>query len=227
MDFPILIRPGRFAIHGLRTGEFALSKTPLLIATSNEGKLRELRVMLSDLSFELVALRDFPDLWAVPETGSTFIENASLKATGYARQAGLMTLADDSGLEVRALGGAPGVLSARYLGEATSYAERNRALLAALKDAGDRSAQFVCAVAVAAADGRVLNVFAETCAGRIAESPRGSGGFGYDPIFIPDCYDQTFGELPPELKNRISHRARAIATVRDLLDSLTSAQTAG
>lgn len=204
-----------------------MSKTPLLIATSNEGKLRELRAMLSDLPFELVGLPNFPDLHAVPETGSTFIENASLKATGYARQARVMTLADDSGLEIRTLGNAPGVLSARYLGEATSYAERNHALVAAIKDVEDRSARFVCAVAVAAADGHVLNVFEETCPGHIAEAPRGSGGFGYDPLFMPDGYDRTFGELPPELKNRISHRARAIATARKFLSSLTGVQTAG
>lgn len=204
-----------------------MSQPLLLIATSNEGKLAELRAMLSDLPFDLAGLKDFPNIQPIPETGSTFIENAALKAAGYARQIKLPTLADDSGLEVKALGGAPGVFSARFLGDGVSYAERNRTLLAALEKATDRSARFVCAVALAGPDGRVFHVLEETCEGHLAKSPRGFGGFGYDPIFIPSGYKQTFGELSLEVKNRISHRARAIAAAREFLRSLTGAQTAG
>jgi len=226
MDVEILIWNRRLAIHSVRAGEIALSKTQLLIATSNEGKLRELRAMLADLPFDLLVLTDFPDLHSVSETGSTFIENASIKALGYAQQAKVLTLADDSGLQIDALNGEPGVLSARYLGEATSYDERNRTLLATVEHAGGRSARFVCAMAVAAASGTLLHVLEETCEGQLADSPRGSGGFGYDPIFIPEGYDQTFGELPVEIKNRISHRARAASAARKYLAFLTDAQTA-
>lgn len=203
-----------------------MSRTQLLIATTNEGKLRELRPMLSDLPFELVGLTDFSNLQTVAETGSTFVENAILKARGYAKQSALLTLADDSGLQIDALGGAPGVLSARFLGEAVAYADRNAVLLAALKEKSNRTSRFVCAVAIAASDGGLVGVFEETCEGHIADYERGSGGFGYDPIFIPAEYDQTFGELNAETKNRISHRARAIKAAREYLATLTRAQTA-
>lgn len=202
-----------------------MSKKCLLIATSNEGKLREWRAILTDVPFELVGLPGFPEVEPVPETGATFIENASLKATGYARQTKVLTLADDSGLLIEALGGAPGVLSARYFGEATSYAARNLTLLAPMKGVTDRSAHFVCAVAIADSGGRLLHVLERECEGNIAASPRGAGGFGYDPIFIPAGQCQTFAELPSELKNLISHRALAAAAARDFLSSLTGVQT--
>lgn len=197
----------------------------LVVATQNQGKLRELREMLADLPFQLYGLTDFPDIDQVPETGESFIENASLKAVGYAMQTGCLALADDSGLEVDALGGAPGVLSARYAGESASDADRIEKLLLELSinPAMKRSARFVSAVAIADGGGRILDVSIGECNGRIDFAPRGSKGFGYDPIFIPNGYDKTFAELKTEIKNEISHRAHALLGAREFLRTLTIA----
>jgi non-canonical purine NTP pyrophosphatase (RdgB/HAM1 family) len=204
-----------------------LSQGQLLIATSNEGKLRELRSLLAGLPLELATLTDFPDIKSVDETGSTFAENASLKASGYARQAKALTIADDSGLVVDALGGQPGVLSARYIQPDASYPERITSLLRELENSRDpnRSARFVCAMAVATSAGEIIFVTEKSCEGRIAAAPRGNGGFGYDPIFIPDGYDGTFAELPAETKNLISHRALALEAARGFIASLTVLRT--
>ena len=201
----------------------------LLVATRNEGKLEELRQLLDDLPLELYGLTDFPDVETVPETGETFIENASLKATGYAMQTGLLTLADDSGLEVHALGGAPGIRSARYAGESASDADRTARLLAELSNipAAKRSARFVAAVAIATSEGQILNVSVGTCEGHIDFAPHGSGGFGYDPVFIPSGYDKSFAELESAIKNQISHRARALSGTREFLRTLTIPSSAG
>jgi XTP/dITP diphosphohydrolase len=201
----------------------------LLIATSNEGKRAEIQLLLSDLPVSLFDLRNFPAVRPIAETGATFVENASLKAIGYAAQTGLLTLADDSGLEVYALGGAPGVRSARYTGESASDAERVEALLAELAfvDESKRSARFVSVVVIADSNREILNVSVGECDGRIAWAPRGAGGFGYDPVFIPNGGDLTFAELKPEIKNQISHRARALATTRAYLLALTAASGAG
>ena len=206
-----------------------MSAQRLLIATSNHGKLRELRALLAAQPFELLSLDDIPDIETVEETGSSFIENASLKATGYARQAQVLTLADDSGLVVDALSGGPGVRSARYLSADASYDDRIRSLLAELDDISDqdRTGRFVCAMAVASEAGEILFVTEKACDGRIAISPKGSGGFGYDPIFIPNENDRTFAELSAETKNQISHRAKALFAVRDFLSSLTVSQRGG
>lgn len=199
----------------------------MLVATSNAGKLREVLEILDATGFDLVTLKDFPGLEPVAETGSTFAENASMKACGYARQSKELTLADDSGLEIRALGGAPGVRSARFISEAASYEERNRSILEKLQsEEDDRGARFVCVVTIADSDGRILNTATGICPGTIAPMPRGTGGFGYDPIFVPDGYDRTFGELPSEVKNIISHRARALQEATAFLQSLTVASTA-
>jgi XTP/dITP diphosphohydrolase len=197
--------------------------TPLLIATWNDGKRRELRQLLSDLPFAMVGLDDLPGLKPVLETGGTFVENASLKAKEYAKQSGLLTLADDSGLEVEALKGAPGVLSARYAGEGASDQQRVQKLLADLSkvEAPSRTARFVSAVATAISDGNILNISVGMCEGRIAFEPRGTGGFGYDPIFIPAGSEMTFAEMPPEIKNQISHRHRALEGAHEFLRSLT------
>jgi XTP/dITP diphosphohydrolase len=223
MDLEIFVRASRLAVHHVHSGENALKRRELLVATGNAGKLRELRDLLGDEAFTLVGLADLPHSKTVPETGATFTENASIKAAGYARQAELLTLADDSGLEVDALDGAPGVWSARYLGEDASYPDRMQALLSALRHtaSADRSARFVCAAAIANSEGTVLHVSLATCEGRIAPEPRGSGGFGYDPIFVPQGFELTFAELPPEIKNRISHRARALEGARNFLHALT------
>ena len=200
----------------------------LLIATSNEGKHAEIQLLLSDLPFALFGLQNFPAIEAIAETGTTFVRNASLKAIGYAAQTGLLTLADDSGLEVDALGGAPGVRSARYPGESAADSERIEALLAALAcvDQSKRSARFVSAVVIADSHRKILNVSVGKCEGRIALAARGAGGFGYDPVFIPNGSDLTFAEMKPEIKNQISHRARALAATRGYLLGLTAASGA-
>ena len=188
---------------------------PLLIATNNSGKIRELDDLFSGLAFELSSLTAFPDVSEIEETGATFAENARLKASGYALQTGLLSLADDSGLEVTALGGRPGVLTARYGGPETSFAEKMEKLLDELAATRDekREARFVCSMAVADSEGEILFMSDGVCEGRIADGPRGAGGFGYDPIFIPDGFDLTFGELPERVKREISHRARAFEEI--------------
>src|SRR2546423_2879520 len=224
MGFEIRIRNSWIAVYHVRRGELTL-KQQLLIATSNPGKLREVEQIL-DASFKLFTLSDFPNTEPIAETGSTFAENASLKACGYALQSNVLTLADDSGLEIRALGGAPGVRSARFIGEAVSYEERNRTILDQLKNEEDRAARFVSVIAIAAGDGRLLHTSTGICDGLIAISARGTGGFGYDPIFIPNGYERTFGELPSEVKNLISHRARALRAATKFLQSLTMSSAA-
>jgi XTP/dITP diphosphohydrolase len=186
----------------------------LLIATSNPGKVREFKAMLADVEVDVVGL-DLFDVEEVAETGSTFAENAALKASGYARQVGLHAIADDSGLEVNALGGRPGVLSARYGGDDLGFDEKMEMLRAELDATGstDRRARFVSAVAFADERGNIIKSTLGTCEGTIAQFPRGSGGFGYDPIFIPEGYTTTFGELSDEIKAQISHRARSFGEI--------------
>ncbi|HEV2798859.1 MAG TPA: XTP/dITP diphosphatase [Pyrinomonadaceae bacterium] len=198
----------------------ATTHSELLIATNNAGKLRELRELLGNLPLRLRQLSEFPHIEEVEETGQTFAENALLKARLYGRQTNLWTLADDSGLEVDALGGAPGVLSARYAGRNATDEERNARLLSELARTGDgrRTARFICVIALFDPATRATEIFNGTCEGHIAEQPRGQHGFGYDPLFIPAGYTQTFGELSEAVKQRISHRARALAAVRVYLD---------
>lgn len=192
----------------------------LLIATRNDGKLREFAALLSDMPLRLRGLAEFPQTSDVEETGATFEENAALKAHAYAAQTGLWTLADDSGLEVDALGGAPGIFSARYAGEHASDAERTARLLSELAQTNDarRRARFVCAIAVVHPATRTLDIFKGVCEGHIAPEPRGDNGFGYDPVFIPEGYDATFGELTRETKDLLSHRARALRAARVFLE---------
>lgn len=191
----------------------------LLIATRNPGKLIEVQELLSDLPAALVSLADFPQTAEVAETGATFAENAAIKASAYALQTGAWTLSDDSGLEVDALGGAPGVLSARYAGEGATDAERVELLLSELARTHDkqRSARFVCAVALADPLGKIINLSTGVCEGHITHGPLGEHGFGYDPVFMPNGYGQTFGELTSETKQLISHRARALENTRAFL----------
>lgn len=193
--------------------------TELLIATHNEGKIRELSQMLAGLPLRLRRLAEWPDLPEAEETGTTFAENAVLKAVHYSARAGLLTLSDDSGLEVAALGGAPGVRSARYGGASANYGERIARLLAEVEAAGaaPRAARFVCVIALADPATGEVETFEGICAGRLAAAPRGAGGFGYDPVFIPEGYHQTFGELPAEVKQEISHRARAFRQAQAFL----------
>ncbi|QYO66492.1 RdgB/HAM1 family non-canonical purine NTP pyrophosphatase [Leptolyngbya sp. 7M] len=193
----------------------------ILIGTHNTGKAGELRALLSDHPFEILDLNSFPHLPSPEETGLTFQENAVIKATGYARGSGMYSMADDSGLEIYALEGAPGVHSARYGGPELDDAGRIALVLKRLENVPPekRSARFVASIALASPDGDLRFVCEGECRGRIAECSRGAGGFGYDPIFIPEGYDETFGELPAQVKARISHRARAISIfIRYLLD---------
>ena len=196
----------------------------LLIATNNPGKIAELKDMLASAPFDLLSLDDFPAAAEVEETGLTFDENARLKARGYALQTGLTALADDSGLEVEALDNNPGVFSARYGGPGTSFAQKMAKLLAELDKTGDtvRRAHFVCAMAIANGKGEVLFTSEGICEGKIAPDPRGSGGFGYDPLFIPEGFDRTFGELSEAIKREISHRARAFKQIIPFLRHFTA-----
>ena len=190
--------------------------TKLLIATTNPGKLVEYQALLSDLPVELIYLRDVNITEEIPETGTTFEANAHIKADGYAHLSGIATLADDSGLEVDALNGDPGVYSARY-GDRNSDQERTELVLAKLAGvpAAQRSARFVCVIVVALPNGTHFEARG-TIEGTITEAPRGDHGFGYDPIF-EIANGMTTAELPPHEKNMISHRAAAARQIRPQL----------
>lgn len=183
----------------------------LLLATGNQGKLDELQQLFKELPFKLLGLEDIPEIAEPAEEGETFDENAAAKAAYYARHSGLWTVADDSGLEVAALGGKPGVRSARYGGEGTDYSIKIERLLLELLQTGesDRSARFVCCMAVGLPNSEVLAKSRGSVIGRIAFAPRGKNGFGYDPIFVPDGFERTFAELDTAEKQQISHRKRA------------------
>ena len=191
----------------------------LLIATKNVGKVRELEELLAGVPLRLRSLAEFPRVATPEETGVTFAENAELKARFYAAHTGLLTIADDSGLETDALGGEPGVHSARYAGENATDGQRIARLLEEMRSAGDstRAARFVCAVAIFDPRAETCELFKGTCEGRIGHEPRGANGFGYDPVFIPDGFDQSFAELPAEIKQWISHRAQALRAARKYL----------
>ena len=208
-------------------------RTPIfeiLIATHNPGKICEVRAALQFLPVKLRYLHEFADVSAVTEVGQTYEQNAALKALGYAKQTGVFALADDSGLEVEALDGKPGVFSARFGGEHASDRDRIEQLLAALSQDGssDRSARFVCCLALAGwqatqeqvggGEPKLFTVAEARCQGSIAPLARGTNGFGFDPVFVPAGYDRTFAELPIQVKARISHRAQALAAIRTFLE---------
>ena len=194
----------------------------LLVATHNQGKVREYRDLLADLPVEVTYLDPEGITLEVAETGATFEENARLKASTYAGLSGLWTWADDSGLEVDALGGGPGVYSARYAGPDATDADRYRKLLDALAAVpwDQRTARFRCTVALATPEG-MLRTVDGVCEGIIAFGPAGSNGFGYDPVFYLPEADQTMAQLPPEVKNQVSHRGRAaksaLAVLREMI----------
>lgn len=214
----------------------------LVLATHNQGKVRELAEMLrnsyessvisdqlvdgtveSESSptdngqsaihnsyIEVVSLKSYPDAPEVVEDGTTYAENAAKKASVIAQYTGHLSLADDAGLEVNALNGAPGVNSKRWVGEDATDAQRIASLLEALDGVTDRRARFVAAIAVVHPNNTVPEVVVGVCEGQITHAPAGQSGFGYDPIFVPDGYEQTFAELGEEIKNQISHRAKAL-----------------
>jgi len=187
----------------------------IVVATKNFGKVKELRTLLADLPLQLRSLNEFPNIFEAKETGASFAENAVIKARAYALQTKLWSLADDSGLEVAALGGAPGVFSARYAGENATDEEKITKLLYELNETqdGKRLARFVCAMAISDEKGEIKFLTEGVCEGKIALNPSGTNGFGYDPIFIPDDFEQTFGELSDEIKQKISHRALAAKNI--------------
>jgi XTP/dITP diphosphohydrolase len=196
----------------------------LLLATNNRGKVEEMRALLSDLPITFHTLGDFPWVETVKETEASYEENASIKARAYAQQTGVLALADDSGLEVKALGGAPGLFSARYAGATASDGDRIACLLNQFEREGikDRTATFVCVIALADPTNRLVKIALGSCDGQIIDRPQGANGFGYDPIFVPNGFEQTFAELSAEVKNVISHRAKALQSMRDFLQELLS-----
>jgi len=207
------------------------SPIEILVATRNIGKVREISDALSSLPVRLRHLDEFPMVTEVEETGTTYAANAALKALRYSEQTGLYALADDSGLEVDALGGIPGIFSNRFAGNGASDQERIDKLLHLLsqKQDNNRSARFVCSMVFArwlqatshqqSPETRVLHVSEGRCEGRIGTIGVGTNGFGFDPVFIPDGYDKSFGELDDQTKAVISHRAKALAKMREFLVS--------
>lgn len=193
-------------------------KHRIIFATGNAGKMREIRLILGDLGCEIISMKEAGAKPEIVENGTTFGENAEIKARAVWECTGDIVLADDSGLVVDYIGGEPGIYSARYMGEDTSYEIKNQNIIDRLKDAGDdqRGARFVCNIAAVLPDGRVIHTEA-TMEGEIAHKPAGEGGFGYDPIlFIPE-YGVTSAELTLEQKNRISHRGKALEAMKGQL----------
>jgi XTP/dITP diphosphohydrolase len=186
----------------------------IVAATYNEHKLNEYRELLKDQKVEVVGLNAYKKLPEIKEDGATFEENASIKALTANKYCDIPAFADDSGLEVEALNGAPGIMSARY---ADTDSERIARILGELGDNRNRQAKFVCVIAIAL-NGEVIETFRGEVHGVITKEPRGNNGFGYDPIFIPDGYDKTFGELDAEIKNKISHRALAFQKAMEFIE---------
>jgi len=191
--------------------------TQIVVATRNPGKLKEYRSLLADTGWKVLGLGDAGVTIEAEETGTTFVENARQKALAYSRETDLPVLADDSGLEVFALGGRPGIHSARYAGDGADDSQRMAKLLSELEHAaGGRDARFVCALALARRGRLVVEAEGE-CRGVIADAPRGTHGFGYDPVFLFPELGKTYAELSEEAKNRVSHRAHAVASLLELL----------
>lgn len=190
----------------------------IIFATGNEGKMREIRMIMADLGVEILSMKEAGISADLEENGATFEENAMIKAKGIAALCDDLVLADDSGLEIDALNKEPGVYSARYLGEETSYHFKNANLIQRLEGVPEekRTARFVCAIAAVLPDGRTLSVKA-AMEGRIGYEERGENGFGYDPIFMLPEYGKTTAELSPEEKNNLSHRGKALRLMKEML----------
>ena len=193
----------------------------LLVATHNKGKVKEFSEMLADLNLSWLSLDDIGVTTDVEETGQTFKENAILKAQAYARETGLLTLADDSGLEVDLLNGAPGVFTARYGGENLTARKRYLYLLSQLNLLGtpekEWTARFRCTIVLAAPNGDILGTSNGVCEGQISPTPVGEHGFGYDPVFYLPSREKTMAQLPQSIKHQISHRGRAMQAIEPLL----------
>jgi len=193
----------------------------IIFATGNEGKMREVRLILADLGLEILSMKEAGVSCDVEENGSSFAENAELKARAVWEQTGQIVMADDSGLAVDYLNGEPGIYSARYLGENTSYEVKNQEIIDRLAGAkeGERTARFISAIAAVLPDGTVLHSEG-TVEGQIAYEPAGTGGFGYDPIFYLPEYGMTSAQIPIEKKNEISHRGKALEAMKQKLKRL-------
>jgi XTP/dITP diphosphohydrolase len=189
----------------------------LIIATRNKKKIEEIKRITEDLDVKILTLDDFPGSPEVEEDGKSFEENAVKKATAVAGYAGIAALADDSGIEVNALNGAPGILSARYAGEGADDRRNVLKLLKDLQGVEERGARFVCCLALAFPDGRV-KIFFGFAGGEIGTEPRGENGFGYDPLFYPKGHDRTFAEMTDEEKDSLSHRGNALKQLRKFLE---------
>lgn len=191
----------------------------LVLATRNLGKKREIKRILKPLGLDMRGIDEFPDAPETEETGKTFEENAILKAIAIAEFTKSIVLADDSGLEVDALGGKPGIFSARFAGEEANDFGNNQKLLSEMENVpqGQRYARFVCSIAIAV-PGKLIGTLSGVCDGEIATCSRGQGGFGYDPLFIVRDYNLTFAELNVDIKNKISHRAKALEKAFLLLE---------
>jgi XTP/dITP diphosphohydrolase len=206
-----------------RRKEFVAYPRKLLIATTNAKKGGEMRQILesANLDVELLTLADFPDAPEVEETGETFMENARLKARAAVEYTGLVAIADDGGLSIDALGGLPGVMSHRFLGENTSFPEKMTQIFERMRNVpeAERTCRFQCAVVIATPDGQTYECMG-VCEGRVARAMRGTHGFGYDPLFLVPELGRHMAELPPEEKHRISHRGKALACAKEILPRL-------
>ncbi len=192
--------------------------TTLIVATKNQGKLREIKELLKDLPLTIVSLADYTDMPEIVEDGKTFRANAIKKALTISRHTGTLVLGEDSGLEVEALGFKPGIYSARFAGDQADDRKNNKKLLAELNGVAlkHRRARYRCVAALT--DGEeLIGTVSGSCEGHIALKPKGHNGFGYDPLFLAPEYNKTFGELPPEVKERLSHRGKAMKKVKKLL----------
>ena len=203
----------------------ATEKTEMILGTRNHGKIAEFRSLFKGMQIKLLSFYDFPDVPPVVEDGKTFQENAAKKAKAIAKATGRIAVSDDSGLEVDFLKGVPGVYSARFAGERATDRDNARKVLKRLDGVAweERSARFVCEICAATPKGKIVSAEG-TCTGTISFEMRGSHGFGYDPIFIPDGYQMTMAEIEPELKNEISHRADAMKKFRKVLKGFVQEQ---
>ena len=196
----------------------------LIVASRNKGKVGEIKELLVGLPYKVTSLLDHPHLPDVVEDGTTYRENALKKAIEIAKLTGKLTISDDSGLEVKALGNAPGIYSARFAGKGASEADKNKKLFQMLKGVplSKRQARYRCVIAFVDGKGKEIAVVQGTCSGLIASKEKGSNGFGFDPLFLLKRYNKTFGELPATLKAKISHRARALKKFKVIIEKYRS-----
>lgn len=194
----------------------------LVVASRNKGKVKEIKELLADLPFKVTSLLDYPHIPEIIEDGKTYRDNALKKACSVARATGKMTMSDDSGIEVKALGNAPGIYSSRFAGKRASEKARNKKLFAMLKGVPihKRQARYRCVIVLVDARGQEIGIVQGTCSGFVTTKEQGIHGFGFDPLFWLKRYNKTFGQLPAELKAKISHRARALKKFRLLLNRL-------